>query len=446
MSPGAEPEASVLRIPNIRLFLAFRVFFHARFYYPVFTILFLDFGLTLEQFAVLNAAWAATILSAEVPSGALADRWGRRKLVRIAGALMVLEMLLLCLTPAGASPWLFWIFLANRILSGLAEAAASGADEALAYDSLARRGRAGEWPRVLEALMKLQSVGFFVAMALGAAVYDPNLMGKVASWLGFDGNWTQKDTVHWPLYLNLLTAIGAFWAAKRMAETGTRDGGEASLAAPWRQTLRTGAWIVRTPLPFLLILGGLFFDSIIRLFATLTSEYFRLIEIPEAYYGLIGSGIALAGLFLARVPRWMVENLSLGANVALLSAWAAASLFGLSFLLPGWGILFAVTTMMTMRFVDFFLSHYLNREVDPAHRATVLSFRGLAVNLGYGSLSLLYGLLVKGLKEDGASGDEAFAQALAFFAPWFLLTLVVLLVVTRLRGFGFRIKPAPARP
>ena len=430
-APGVgEP---LLRIPNIRLFLAFRVFFHARFYYPIFTILFLDFGLTLEQFALLNAAWAATIICAEVPSGALADRWGRRRLVRIAGALMVLEMLLLCLTPAGATPWLFWIFLANRILSGLAEAAASGADEALAYDALAERGRAGEWPHVLEALMKLQSVAFFVAMALGAAVYDPNLVGKVAGWMGLGGDWTQEDTLHWPLYLNFLTALGAFWAAFRMAEAVADGGEDPSLAAPWKQTLRTGGWILRSPLPFLLILGGLFYDSITRLFATLTSEYFRLIDLPEAWYGLIGSAIALLGLFAARIPRWMVEHLSLPANALLLAAWLTASLYGLSLLLPGWGILFAVTTMLAMRFTDFFLSHYLNREVDPRHRATVLSFRGLAMNLGYGGLSLLYGWSIQALKADGATGDQAFGQALGFFAPWFLGTLVLLLLAAKIR-------------
>jgi len=31
------------------MFIAFRIFFNAGFYYPVFTILFLDFGLTLER-------------------------------------------------------------------------------------------------------------------------------------------------------------------------------------------------------------------------------------------------------------------------------------------------------------------------------------------------------------------------------------------------------------
>ena len=62
---------SPFAITNIRCFVAFRLLFNARFYYPVFTILFLDYGLTIEQFALLNSVWAATIVIAEVPSGAL---------------------------------------------------------------------------------------------------------------------------------------------------------------------------------------------------------------------------------------------------------------------------------------------------------------------------------------------------------------------------------------
>jgi len=63
----AEFPHPAFQIRNIRRFIAFRVLFNARFYYPVFTILFLDFGLTLDQFAILNAVWAATIVLVEVP-------------------------------------------------------------------------------------------------------------------------------------------------------------------------------------------------------------------------------------------------------------------------------------------------------------------------------------------------------------------------------------------
>lgn len=142
-----------LGVANVRRFVWFRVLFNARFYYPIFTVLFLDFGLSLEQFALLNAVWAASIVVLEVPSGALADVFGRVALLRFGAVLMVVEMALICFVPLGDTDLIFWVFVVNRILSGAAEAAASGADEALAFDSLEVEGRGGEWPRVLEVVM-----------------------------------------------------------------------------------------------------------------------------------------------------------------------------------------------------------------------------------------------------------------------------------------------------
>ena len=67
---------------------------------------------------------------------------------------------------------LFIFFLINRVLSGLAEAAARGADEAIAYDALQAQGMADQWGRVLDVQMRLRSVMFILTMTIGAAVYD----------------------------------------------------------------------------------------------------------------------------------------------------------------------------------------------------------------------------------------------------------------------------------
>jgi hypothetical protein len=61
----------ILQIKNVRYFLMFRSSYFARFYYPAFTLLYLDYGLTLSQFAMLSVVWAATIVISEVPSGVL---------------------------------------------------------------------------------------------------------------------------------------------------------------------------------------------------------------------------------------------------------------------------------------------------------------------------------------------------------------------------------------
>ncbi|MEC9227846.1 MAG: MFS transporter, partial [Verrucomicrobiota bacterium] len=118
------PEIEQTAWHNVRSFTLFRVFFTARFYYPVYALLFLDYGLTLGQFAILNGLWAVTIVFFEVPSGALADTLGRRKLLIVAGLCMLMEMVLLLLAPIGGGTWLFTCFALNRLLSGIAEAAA----------------------------------------------------------------------------------------------------------------------------------------------------------------------------------------------------------------------------------------------------------------------------------------------------------------------------------
>ena len=169
---------------NVRAFTLFRMFFSARFYYPVYALLFLDYGLTLEQFGILNGIWAATIVLLEVPSGALADTLGRRKLLIATGIFMVLEMLVLLVAPIDGGAVLFSLFVLNRVLSGAAEAAASGADEALAYDSLKAAGQERSWGRVLERVQRDTSLAFFVTMMTGAAVYDAELVNAVLRLFG----------------------------------------------------------------------------------------------------------------------------------------------------------------------------------------------------------------------------------------------------------------------
>ena len=143
----------------------------------------------------------------EVPSGALADTVGRRNLLVLTGVLMVIEMVLLCFAPRGNPGLLFAIFLVNRVLSGAAEASASGADEAIAYDTLKEEGDIKDWPRVLEKQMRVQSIAFIIAMSLGAAVYDPDLMQRMANWLGFSFQLNQDITLRIPPFLTLLMAI-----------------------------------------------------------------------------------------------------------------------------------------------------------------------------------------------------------------------------------------------
>ncbi len=446
MTGPKSPITSPFVVGNIRLFIAFRIFFNARFYYPVFTILFIDFGLTLSQFALMNAVWAATIVIMEVPSGALADIWGRRNLLIFASALMIIEMLLLCIVPRGYSGILFTVFLINRVLSGTAEAAASGADEALAYDALKAAGGESQWRRVLAMQMRLRSMAAIIATTIGAAVYDPAFVNQVINWAGLNVHLSLADTIRFPIYLTLGMAFGALIVTLRMNPSrispddacGGMEQCGRSVKDIFTQTLQAGRWILITPWALVVIAAGFLFDGTIRMVITLTSQYYRLIEIPEATFGLIGSLLAGLGLVIPRIAMKMTDRFTPRMNLLSIAATTVIGLVGMSLFKPIIGLVPAIILFSGMYMTGFFVSHYLNQITPSSHRATVLSFKGLSFNLFYGLLGVLYSVLLAWLKprtsalhpEIDAQKLEGliFIQSFQWF-PWiFVLGLVVFLI------------------
>lgn len=431
---------------NLRRFTIFRLFYSARFYYPVFTVLFLDYGLTLEQFAILNIVWALTIVLAEVPSGALADIVGRKRLVVFAAAMMVVEMALIVFAPIGASPLLFLLFLANRICSGLSEAAASGADEALAYDSLKALGREDDWSRILQRTTQVVSAGFFMTMILGAFAYDPSMVNGLLA--GMEPQWQLSENliIRLPVILTLITsfivlvtALG-FHDVEIEADEGAdaQQLNETSLLDPFRKILIAGKWTIEHRFVLFVILAALALDSVGRQFAVLASEYYRVIDIPVSWFGFIGAGMSLVGMVNAVFSRYLVTSHSPLFNFLTLSFILMVGLIGLGFAIPYYGVIFAVGAFAMMGMVQFQSSYYINKEVDSLHRATVLSFKGLALNLGLGFASLLYTAYVallraqqEGTLSEVALREAIFLDALGGFPIYFLVLFLTVLALGR---------------
>ncbi|MEZ7843711.1 MAG: MFS transporter [Opitutales bacterium] len=431
---------------NVRAFTLFRMFFSARFYYPVYALLFLDYGLTLEQFGILNGIWAATIVLLEVPSGALADTLGRRKLLIATGIFMVLEMLVLLVAPIDGGAVLFSLFVLNRVLSGAAEAAASGADEALAYDSLKAAGQEHRWGHVLERVQRDTSLAFFVAMMVGAAVYDAELVNAVLRLFGSAQVVASEQLIKVPIFLSLLSSLVVLAMALRMQEAPLKAhvSVRATLARSWRQSVAAGRWIWLTAFPFGVILAAMVLDSVVRQFLTLASEYWSVIELPIASYGLIGSGMALMGVFVPRVARILADTYSPVQNFVFVGVGVLLGLIGLSMALPYWGILPTILLYAGIQMTGYFVSRYLNETAPSEQRATVLSFRGLSTNFVYAAVALLYAGLIVSIRADhlpvveggGAAVEDAvFVESLGWFPGFFLVLSLCVFLSHRFR-FG----------
>jgi len=111
--------------------------------YEFYALLFTDNGLSGAQISALFAVWSIVGLLAEVPSGALADRFSPRLALMAAGMLQA----------AGYAVWLlmpgFVGYAAGFVLWGVGGSLVSGSFEALLYDGLAAAGSADRFARVL---------------------------------------------------------------------------------------------------------------------------------------------------------------------------------------------------------------------------------------------------------------------------------------------------------
>jgi MFS family permease len=91
---------------------------------------------------VLFALWSAVGIAAEVPSGALADRVGRRAALVVGALLQAVGYAMWTALPGLPG------FAAGFVLWGLGGALASGAQEALLHDGLAAAGAGDQYARV----------------------------------------------------------------------------------------------------------------------------------------------------------------------------------------------------------------------------------------------------------------------------------------------------------
>jgi hypothetical protein len=246
-------------------------------------------------------------------------------------------------------------------------------------------------------------------------------------------------------------AVFALGASLHMIETPREDeysrntsGSEMDkIAKAFALTMNAGKWILKTPYALVVIMTGLLFDGIIRMVITLSSQYYRLIQIPEALFGIIGSALAVLGLIIPRLASIMAGAWSPAANLIATAFIAIVGLVGMSMFLSYYGLVFSVILASASYFTGFFISYYLNRITDSSQRATVLSFKGFSFNLAYGLIGILYSILLAWIRyqnvlisPEGVPGGEEDLMFISSFA-WFPWTFALLCLMVGMFSLVF---------
>jgi len=358
----------VRRVQRTYLLLTLLSTLAASFIWGVNTLFLLDAGLSNTQAFAANAFFTVGQVIFEVPTGVVADVWGRRASYLLGSITLLLSTLLyLYMWQTTAA---FWGWAVSSMLIGLGFTFFSGAVEAWLVDALAHHGFTGS----------LESVFAKGQTTAGVAM----LSGSVAG-----GFIAQATNLGVPYILRAvllgITLLTAFFLMKDIGFTPQKGAGpvremrkivRASVENGWR----------RPPIRWVMLAAPFTMGVGIYAFYALQPYLLELYGDPNAYgvAGLAAAIVAgaqiLGGLsvpLLRRVfsRRTHVLILSGAVSVVALALIGWTSSFWMAIvLLVVWAVAFSAATPMRQA--------YLNGLIPSEQRATVLSFDALMASGG----------------------------------------------------------------
>jgi MFS family permease len=121
-------------------------------------------GFSLTQITMLDIPFFLLVVLAEVPTGAIADRFGRRFSLMLGSALIALAFFIFGIADS------YVVILISWTAWGFGQTFQSGADQAILYDSLKQIGREDDFQRINSRIWALTSFAALLALLVGAPI------------------------------------------------------------------------------------------------------------------------------------------------------------------------------------------------------------------------------------------------------------------------------------
>ena len=361
------PEAAK-RVQRTYLLLTLLTTLAASFIWGINTLFLLDAGLSNAQAFGANAFFTVGQVLFEVPTGVVADTWGRRTSFLLGAATLLVSTLLYLAMWQLRAP--FWGWAIASILLGLGFTFFSGATEAWLVDALAFAG----WTSNLESVFARGQI------AAGAAM----LIGSVAG--GYLAQFTNLGVPYIVRSVVLgVTLVAAFVLMKDLGFTPDRSKG--ALQEVRRVVRASVEHGLRNPPVRWLMLAAPFTTGVGFYAFYALQPYLLQLYGDETAFGIAGLAAAIfagteivAGFLAPRVRRFFTRR-----THALLLATIIGT--GCLVVIGATSSFWLATSMVVAMELSWTISQplrqaYLNGAIPSAQRATVLSFDNLMGSAG----------------------------------------------------------------
>jgi MFS family permease len=364
---------------NIKLYYFFETFSEPLFWAAV-LILYLKqvSGMDLPAIYRMESICLIVFVFWEIPSGALADAFGRKRTILIGRLILFAHSIIYAFAGSATSVW------ASNLLWAAGQPLVSGADSALLYDSLKALGRENEFKkitgraksyRLLVMAFGALATGFLttIDLRLGPLIsiifLIPNL---VASFLFVEPPHFERSQSEEPT-LEASLSFKQYW----------RLIGESLLFAKNNLAIR---WLIIYSV-ILAVTSKLWFFTY--------NDYFALAGLPLSWFGIIFFALNIVSAIFSYSANWLERHLGEWGSFILMPLCLCLPLLVMGFwvALPCvWLVLFQ---NVVRGYQDPFLDHFYHRHIDSKRRATIYSIRSATVALA-GVISLfVFGYLLK---------------------------------------------------
>jgi MFS family permease len=346
--PAEEATARLLRRVVARYY-GFQIFFALLFWVPIFYEYQRRIGLSDEEIFRIQSVYYLFFCLLEIPTGYLADRWGRLECMRAGGWTLVLSNALPVLVPTATG------MLVHFVLLALARSFVSGASSAYVYAYLADAGDT-ETFKTIEG--RARSYG---------------LVAKVVCWATV--GLLFRSHIALPYGATVIASIASVAFAHALPQPRRRDGREPRALDLWPAFAALG----RSPMLTLVMVQGVSVFVLgrivqVNLFQPILSEK----GVPVSSHGLVMASMALfealGSGFPERVRRF-VSDLDAVFVLTLLTG-AALSIVALT----GWvGTTIALMGFALVTGLSFPIQRQLFNDTipDPRYRATLMSMESI---------------------------------------------------------------------
>ncbi len=334
---------------NIWKYYLFEFFRGTFFIGGVLVPFFTDWGkLNQTQIQTIQSVFMLSLLLAEIPTGVVADYWGRKQSLAIGQLVLVIAVLIYSLNPS------FQLFILAEIIAGIAFAFYSGANQALVYDSLKFMGKEKEfkliWGRTT----------LFVRLASG---FSAIIGSWIAAYFGFR-------------YVMLFSSIPFFCGFLVSLTLKEPKNTESHESERYIIILKKGIKnLFQNKILLILAFDSILINILAYFVIWLYQPQLKLIGIELKYFGYFAFLLNIIQVILVNLPGRLEKILRGKRNVLIFGAWSTAITFILVGIFPS-----TLTIILLILFAGGFgltrgvmMAPYLNRLIPSSERATTMS-------------------------------------------------------------------------